>query len=92
VIAVVFLLDLSSAALAGYAIELKNGRVLLTPDLWEEKGVIKFYLDSGIASIAKEIARSTGFTKKIPVMSPPKLKKPIPEPKVVAHKEKNTGS
>ena len=90
VIAMVFLLGLSSGALAGFAIQLKNGRILPTSEFWEEKEVIKFYWDSGVASIPKEFIRSIGFIKEVPVMTPPNLKEPVPEPKVVVGKEKKT--
>ena len=90
VIAVVFLLDLSSAALAGYAIKLKNGRILPTSEYWEEKGMIKFYWENGVATIPKEVIRSIGYIKKIPARTPPTLKEPVPEPKAVVVKEKNT--
>lgn len=90
VIAVVFLLGLSSAALAGFAIQLKNGRILPTSEFWEEKEVIKFYWDSGVASIPKEFIHSIGLIKEIPVMTPPNPKESVPEPKAVVGKEKNT--
>ena len=90
VIAMVFLLGLSSAALAGFAIQLKNGRILPTSEFWEEKEVIKFYWDNGVASIPKEFIRSISFIKEIPVMTPSKQKESIPEPKAVVGKEKNT--
>jgi len=90
VIAMVFLLGLSSAAPAGFAIQLKNGRILSTSEFWEEKEVIKFYWDSGVASIPKELIRSIGFIKETPVMTPPNLIEPVPEPKAVVGKEKNT--
>lgn len=90
VIAMVFLLSLSSFALAGFAIQLKNGRILPTSKFWEENEVIKFYWDSGVASIPKEFIRSIGFIKEIPVMTPPKQKEPVPEPKADLGKEKKT--
>ena len=90
VIAVAFLLGLSSAARAGFAIQLKNGRILPTPEFWEEKEVIKFYWESGIASIPKEVIRSIGFIKEVPVMTPPNPKEPVPEPKAIVDIEKKS--
>lgn len=88
--AVAFLLGLSSVALAGFAIQLKNGRILPTPEFWEENGIIKFYWESGIASIPKEIIRSIGFVKDAPVVKASTLKDSITEPKPTPPKEKKT--
>ena len=90
VIAMVFLLCLSSAALAGFAIQLKNGRILPTTEFWEEKGVIKFYWESGIATIPKEIIRSIGFIKDVPAMTAPNPKESIAEPVPIPAKEEKT--
>jgi hypothetical protein len=88
--AVAFLLGLTSAAMAGYRIELKNGRILPTAEFWEEKGIIKFYWESGIASIPKELIRSIGLIKDVPVMKAPALKESITEPKPAPPQEKKT--
>jgi len=90
VIAVAFLLGLSSAALAGFAIQLKNGRILPTPEFWEEKEVIKFYWESGIASIPKEVIRSIGLIKDVPAVKAPNPKESITEPAAILPKEKRT--
>ena len=90
VIAMVFLLGLCSAALAGYAIQLKNGRILPTPAFWEEKGFIKFYWENGVATIPKEIIRSIGFIKDVPAMTAPNPKESIAEPAAILPKEKET--
>jgi len=87
-IAVAFLLGLTSVPMAGYTIELKNGRILPTPEFWEEKGIIKFYWESGIASIPKELIRSIGLIKDVPVVKAPALKEPITEPKPTPAQEK----
>jgi hypothetical protein len=52
--AIVFAFGLSSAAWAQYVIQLKNGRVLPVSNFWEEKGVVKFYWQSGIVGIPKK--------------------------------------
>jgi len=90
VIAMVFLLGLSTAALAGFLIQLKNGRILPTSGFWEEKEVIKFFWDSGVASIPKEVIRSISVIEENPVMIPPNPKEPVPEPKAVVGKEEKT--
>ena len=90
VIAIVFLLGLSTAALAGFLIQLKNGRILPTSEFWEEKEMIKFYWESGVASIPKEVIRSIGVIEEVPVMTPPNPKEPVPEPKAVVGKEEKT--
>lgn len=89
-LAVGFFLGSISVAMAGYLIELKNGRVLPTSEFWEEKGIIKFYWESGIASIPKEIIRSIGFVKDAPLMKAPTLKESITEPNPTPPKEKKT--
>ncbi|MGD0624872.1 MAG: hypothetical protein ABSB32_09160 [Thermodesulfobacteriota bacterium] len=52
--AIVFAFGLSSAAWAEYVIKLKNGRILPVSIFWEEKGVVKFYWQSGIVGIPKK--------------------------------------
>jgi hypothetical protein len=52
--AIVFALCFCSAAWGGYVIQLKNGRVLPVANFWEEKGVIKFYWQSGIVGLPKK--------------------------------------
>ena len=89
-IAVAFLFGLSSVAFGGYAIKLKNGRILLTTAFWEEKGVIKFYWETGIATIPKEVIRSIGFTKDVPVMTAPNPKRSMAEPAAILPQEKKT--
>jgi hypothetical protein len=89
-IAAAFLLGLTSVTMAGYTIELKNGRFLPTPEFWEEKGIINFYWESGIASIPKEIIRSIDFVKDAPVVKAPSLKDSITEPKPTPPKELKT--
>jgi hypothetical protein len=88
--AVAFLFGLSSSALAGYAIKLKNGRILMTTSFWEDNGVIKFYWETGIAMIPKEIIRSIGFVKEVPATTPPKPKDPVAEPAPIPGKEERT--
>ncbi len=89
-IAVAFLFGLSSVAFGGYAIKLKNGRILPTTAFWEEKGVIKFYWETGIATIPKEVIRSIGFTKDVPVMTAPNPKRSMAEPAAILPQEKKT--
>ena len=88
--AVAFLFGLSSAALAGYAIKLKNGRILATPSFWEDKGVIKFYWETGIATIPKEVIRSIGIIIDVPAMTAPDPKGSIAEPVPTPTKEEKT--
>jgi hypothetical protein len=90
VIAMVFLLGLSSVAMAGFAIQLKNGRILPTPAFWEEKGFIKFYWENGVATIPKEVIRSIGFIKDVPVVKAPGPKESITKPAAILPKEKET--
>jgi hypothetical protein len=52
--ATIFAFGLSSAAWADYVIQLKNGRILAISKFWEEKGVVKFYWQSGIVGIPKK--------------------------------------
>jgi hypothetical protein len=52
--AIIFSFGLSSAAWADYVIQLKNGRILAISKFWEEKGVVKFYWQSGIVGIPKK--------------------------------------
>ena len=87
-IAVAFLLSLSSVALGGYAIQLKNGRILPTTEFWEDKGVINFYWESGIATIPKEVVRSIGLTKDVPAVKIPPPKEPTTEPPAIQTEEK----
>ena len=80
VIAVVFLGGSIPVAMAGYEIELKNGRVLPTQKFWEENGIIKFYWESGIASIPKGVIRSVKFVEDAPVAKASTLKEATPKP------------
>jgi hypothetical protein len=86
-IAVVFFGGSIPVAMAGYEIELKNGRVLSTPKFWEENGIVKFYWESGIASIPKGVIRSVKSVEDAPTMKASTLKEATPEPKSTPSKD-----
>jgi hypothetical protein len=81
--AIIFAFGLNSATWAEYVIQLKNGRILPVSNFWEEKGIVKFYWQNGIAGLPKKDifsikVRKQDATDKIQYASEPALspKKP----------------
>jgi hypothetical protein len=58
----------SASSFAGFAIQLKNGRILTTPKVWEENGTMNFYWEGGIVSFPKESIVSINEVKDTPSM------------------------
>ncbi len=80
---ITFIFFLSSSSLAGYVIKLKNGRSILTPKCWEEKGEIRFYWANGVAGVSQKDVFSVGKTKETsgeeihyPIKAAPQLREP----------------
>ncbi len=83
IIAIVNIFCLSSEALAAYAIKLKNGHILQTSKIWEEKDSVKFSVKGGTISISKKIIDSIEMIKDNPESNIPISEEDIAEPAAI---------